>query len=88
MRVTRRDKAIDYLQRKVEDFRAVRPPSILFVQRAPRGVSAPKGRLGIFPASFNPPTKAHVALVRKARKQYDLDEVLVLLDLAPMDKRP
>jgi nicotinate (nicotinamide) nucleotide adenylyltransferase len=87
MCVTRRDEAMNSLQRKVEGFKAIRSPSILLIRRAPRGISAPKGRLGIFPASFNPPTKAHVALVREARKQYDLDEVLVLVDLQAMDKR-
>jgi nicotinate (nicotinamide) nucleotide adenylyltransferase len=87
MRVTSRDKAMDRLHREVEDFKAIRPPSILLIRKAPRGISAPKGRLGIFPASFNPPTKAHVALIREARKKYDLDEVLVLLDLQAMDKR-
>jgi nicotinate (nicotinamide) nucleotide adenylyltransferase len=87
MRVTTRDKAIDYLQRKVEGFKAIRSPSVLHIRRAPRGTSPPKGRLGIFPASFNPPTKAHVALVREARKQYNLDEILVLLDLQAMDKK-
>jgi len=87
MYVTRRDKTLDLLHRKVEEVKAIRSPSILLIRRAPRGISAPKGRLGIFPASFNPPTKAHVALVREARKQYGLDEVLVLLDLQAMDKR-
>jgi nicotinamide-nucleotide adenylyltransferase len=85
-RETRRDRVIDDLQRKVKAFRAIRSPSILFIRKAPRGISS-KERLGIFPASFNPPTKAHMALVREARKQYDLDEVLVLLDLQAMDKR-
>jgi len=87
MYVTRKDEAIDGLQRKVEDFKVIRSPSILLIRRAPRGTSAPNGRLGIFPASFNPPTKAHVALVREARRQCGLDEVLVLLDLQAMDKR-
>ena len=47
-----------------------------------------KGRLGIFPASFNPPTLAHVALIREAIKKGRLDEVLVLLDIQAMDKEP
>jgi nicotinic acid mononucleotide adenylyltransferase len=87
MYVTRRDKAIDDLQRKVEGFKAIRTPSILLIRKASRGIFASRGRLGIFPASFNPPTKAHTALVRVARKQYGLDEVLVLLDLLAMGKR-
>ena len=87
MRVTSRDKAMDRLHRQVEDFKANRSPSILLIRKAPRGISAPRGRLGIFPASFNPPTNAHVALVREARKQYDLDEVLVLLDDPRADEK-
>jgi nicotinic acid mononucleotide adenylyltransferase len=87
MYATSKDKAIDYLQRRVDDFKAIRTPSILIIRKAPRGISAAKGRLGIFPASFNPPTKAHLALVQKARRQFGLDEVLVLLDLQAMDKK-
>ena len=87
MRVTRRDKAMELLHRKVEDFKAIRSPSILLIRRAPQGISGPRGRLGILPASFNPPTKAHVVLIREARKKYNLDEVLILLDLQAMDKR-
>jgi nicotinate-nucleotide adenylyltransferase len=42
--------------------------------------------LGVFSASFNPPTKAHEALVRVAQKVVPLDECLLLLDLKAMDK--
>jgi nicotinate (nicotinamide) nucleotide adenylyltransferase len=58
----------------------------MLLRKAPRGIFSSKGRLGILPASFNPPTVAHLALVRAAMKQQQLDEVLVLLDLQPMDK--
>ena len=47
-----------------------------------------RGRLGIFPASFNPPTMAHLALIREAKKQGNLDEILILLDIQAMDKEP
>ena len=56
------------------------------VRKAPQGIRRRKGRLGIFPASFNPPTNAHVALVRKALTKGDLNEILVLLDAQAMDK--
>jgi nicotinamide-nucleotide amidase len=59
---------------------------IVMVRKAPRGISNQKGRLGIFPASFNPPTLAHLALIREAKKQGKLDEILVLLDIQAMDK--
>jgi nicotinic acid mononucleotide adenylyltransferase len=42
--------------------------------------------LGVFPASFNPPTAAHEALVREARNAVPLDECLLVLDLQAMDK--
>ena len=87
MRVNSRDKALNRLHRQVEDFKAIRHPSILLIRRAPQGISSPRGRLGIFPASFNPPTKAHLALIRAANRQHPLQEIVVLLDLAPMDKR-
>ncbi len=60
--------------------------TIHLIRKASQGLRNRKGRLGILPASFNPPTKAHVALIREAMKRFNLDEVLVLLDLQAMDK--
>ena len=71
----------------LEQLKSAKEPSILLVRKAPQGILGPKGHLGIFPASFNPPTKAHVALIREARKQTHLDEILVVLDLQAMDKK-
>lgn len=34
-------------------------------------------RVGIYPGSFNPPTRAHVAIARAAREQRDLDRVVL-----------
>ena len=75
------------LRETIEKLRTRRRPSIHLIRKAPRGLRGRKGRLGIFPASFNPPTKAHVALIREATKRFKLDEILVLLDLQAMDKR-
>ena len=58
------------------------------IRKAPKGISSRTGRLGIFPASFNPPTMAHLALIKEAKKQGNLDEILVLLDIQAMDKEP
>jgi len=60
---------------------------ILLIQKAPKGIKR-EGRLGIFPASFNPPTLAHLALIKEAMKQGKLDEILILLDIQAMDKAP
>ena len=72
----------------VEKLRRSKESTIILIRRAPHGISGGKGRLGIFPASFNPPTLAHAALIREARKRAKLDEVLVLLDIRAMDKEP
>ncbi len=61
---------------------------IVMIRKAPRGISNHEGRLGIFPASFNPPTRAHLALIKEAKKQGHLDEILILLDIQAMDKDP
>jgi nicotinic acid mononucleotide adenylyltransferase len=44
------------------------------------------GVLGVLPASFNPPTVAHQALVREATKAVPFDEILLILDQQAMDK--
>ena len=71
-----------------EELRQSKESIIILVRKARQGISNQKGRLGIFPASFNPPTLAHLALIREAIKKERLNEVLVLLDMQAMDKRP
>jgi nicotinate (nicotinamide) nucleotide adenylyltransferase len=44
-------------------------------------------RLGIFASSFNPPTKAHVELIRRAAENFSLDEVLALAGKTNADKK-
>jgi nicotinate (nicotinamide) nucleotide adenylyltransferase len=43
-------------------------------------------RLGVFSSSFNPPTTAHVELIRRAINLFSLDEVLALAGTANADK--
>jgi len=75
-------------QEEITDLIRRRRSTIVMIRRARQGIGEGKGRLGVFPASFNPPTLAHQVLVQEARKQGYLDEVLVLLDIRAMDKRP
>jgi len=75
------------LLQQIEQLRRLKESSVLLVRKAPQGISQKRGHLGIFPASFNPPTRAHLALIRKARRWGHLDEVLVLLDAQAMDKK-
>jgi len=43
-------------------------------------------RLGVFASSFNPPTIAHVELIRRAAEAYSLDETLALAGRTNADK--
>ncbi|HXF38742.1 MAG TPA: nicotinate-nicotinamide nucleotide adenylyltransferase [Blastocatellia bacterium] len=57
-------------------------PVIELIKRA--DISGP--RLGVFAASFNPPTVAHVELIRCATNAFPLDEVIALAGHANADK--
>jgi nicotinate (nicotinamide) nucleotide adenylyltransferase len=71
----------------IERLRRLKAPEIVLFRKAPKGIEK-NGRLGIFPASFNPPTLAHLALIKEAMKQSRLDEILILLEIQAMDKEP
>jgi nicotinamide-nucleotide adenylyltransferase len=63
------------------------PPVIEIVKQAERGIEAKKrGVLGVLPASFNPPTAAHQALIREAGVTVAFDEILLIVDQQAMDK--
>ncbi|GBC82264.1 Nicotinate-nucleotide adenylyltransferase [bacterium HR10] len=58
-------------------------PTIAWIRRA----GGSPIRLGVFPASFNPPTRAHVEIIRRAREHYDLEAIALLPGLTNADKR-
>ncbi len=63
------------------------PAVIQIVKRAASGIqNKKKGTLGILPASFNPPTSAHQALISEAGGAVALDEILLIVDQQAMDK--
>jgi nicotinic acid mononucleotide adenylyltransferase len=63
------------------------PPVIEIVKRAERGIQDKHGGvLGVLPASFNPPTSAHQALIREAGVTVAFDEILLIVDQQAMDK--
>lgn len=66
----------------VERVKASPKPSIEFIRRAEREGERP----GIFASSFNPPTLAHVELMRRASLAFSLDEMLALAGIANADK--
>jgi GNAT superfamily N-acetyltransferase len=45
-----------------------------------------QARRGVFPGSFNPLTIAHLAIVRQARAEHDLDEVDLVVSAVALDK--
>ena len=56
-------------------------PQIDFIKRDQAGK-----KLGVFASSFNPPTLAHVELIRLAARSFELDEILALAGSANADK--
>ena len=75
------------IKASIDELSHSRESAILLIQKAPKGIKR-EGRPRIFPASFNPPTLAHLALIKEAMKQGRLDEILILLDIQAMDKEP
>ena len=61
-------------------------PCIKIIKQATEGIRDTGGVLTVLPASFNPPTSAHDALVREAGKVVGFDEILLVLDQRAMDK--
>ena len=61
-------------------------PQIRWVYRAARHIREGGRKLGIFSGSFNPLTVAHVKMIEAAQKKYDLDEILLILAMANVDK--
>ena len=74
------------MQKVIEVTNSAGMPQINLVQKAKKGVSGPNQKLGVLPASFDPLTKAHVAIVGEARK-WGLDEILLVLDKSNVDKK-
>jgi nicotinate (nicotinamide) nucleotide adenylyltransferase len=60
----------------------VSEPHIEIIKRA----KATGRKLGVFASSFNPPTIAHVELIRRAAQRFALDQTIVLAGQANADK--
>lgn len=72
----------DSIRKLVEQFVPASEPTIAIIKH---GKTVGK-RLGIFSSSFNPPTIAHLELMRRARNEFSLDEILALAGRANADK--
>ena len=61
-------------------------PRIELVHRAETSISESGKKLGIFSGSFNPLTLAHTKMIEDTFAEYQLDELLLLLAKANVDK--
>ena len=62
------------------------PPQIKLIHRATSSTLEHGKKLGIFSGSFNPLTLAHTRMVEDTIAKYQLDELLLLLAKANVDK--
>jgi nicotinate (nicotinamide) nucleotide adenylyltransferase len=73
---------LDQINATIERLRQSSEPRIEIINRgATSGV-----RLGVFASSFNPPTTAHVELIRRATEAFSLGETLALASQTNADK--
>ena len=62
------------------------PPQVVIGHRTTNPICESGKKLGIFSGSFNPLTVAHIKMVEEARDRFQLDELLLLLAKANVDK--
>src|SRR6266404_1263681 len=73
---------LDHINETIERVRESSEPRIEIIKpAATAGV-----RVGVFASSFDPPTIAHVELIRRAREAFSLDETLALASQTNADK--
>jgi nicotinate (nicotinamide) nucleotide adenylyltransferase len=70
------------LENLIRKLAEAQQPAIQLIQRR----AGDSQRLGIFASSFNPVTRAHIELMRRAQAQFGLDETLALAGMANADK--
>lgn len=61
-------------------------PEIIVVHRSAHPIGETGKKLGIFSGSFNPITIAHIKMFQDAQERFQLDEMLLLLAKANVDK--
>src|SRR5215210_4743082 len=72
----------DRLTEIIKQVDGSRTPRVEIIERA----ETSGGRLGIFASSFNPPTVAHIELMKRAAADFSLDEMVALASVANADK--
>lgn len=70
----------------IEEIRGDPRPRILMIPKSKVEAERVDQGVGVFPASFNPITEGHVAIVRRATEIGAFQEIVLLLDIQAMDK--
>ena len=70
----------------IEGLRGDPHPRLLLLSRAEEVAERGGNKLGVFPSSFNPITKGHVAILQRAAEIKAFKEILLVLDTHAMDK--
>jgi nicotinamide-nucleotide adenylyltransferase len=79
-------RLVSHCHAVIEEIRGNPHPRIHLVSRS-RGVAEkPPKEVGIFPSSFNPVTKGHMAILRGSPKIKAFQELVLVLDTQAMDK--
>lgn len=76
----------DRLFQLVNQLDPAAPPRVELVHRSARQIREVGKKLGIFSGSFNPLTVAHIKMIEEAQACFQLDELLLLLAKANVDK--
>lgn len=70
----------------IEGLRGDPHPRLLLLSRSEEAAERGGKKLGVFPSSFNPITKGHVAILQRAAEIEAFKEILLVLDTHAMDK--
>lgn len=70
----------------IEGLRGDPHPRLLLISKSKETAERQGKGLGVFPSSFNPITKGHVAILQRAAEIKAFKEILLVLDIHAMDK--
>lgn len=82
----RTDPEYVQLSQRVDALNSDGPPELAIVHRPSAAIGESGRKLGIFSGSFHPLTVAHTKIVEEAQARFQLDELLLLLAKANVDK--
>lgn len=70
----------------IEGIRTHRHRRLVFISRAKGAAEREGGEVGVFPSSFNPVTRGHMAILQRAAQIKAFEQILLVLDTQAVDK--